>query len=589
MAVPPPPPATAAEEICWILQQREAAAAVAEDWEAICRGLQPGPSEKLACETAAKLIGQAVADMRSSKANLQPGQRPDIMPLVSTLRGLYLTLCLQPCVGPRVLSLLGMCDSAYAWLAMHLARAALQPPALTVDEQEEADAARLPVMIFVACAGPDVLSGVALLELAAFDLVAAVAAATAALRPEKHAGRGIHGDISVALARALQGLTTPAAFMAGLQRSSAPDTAETSIDVLNDWQMCHLQNVTLSLIQFDSLAVAAAAGDSADARAGVAAALLSLIGALVSRACLAGTAQLLGRHLAVHFAAFGHRLLAPLMRRLLSASEAGKPAAAANSRALRAHLRTIRWLLHHSSELRPLLWPLCSEWFLRAARYGSVGSETSAAALAAVAFVEVLPEPVIQILASLDDDERQALRSFITQEAALGPIETEAWRCLASFGLWDNGAELCASASYASEQERASSKESADAVDALGDADVAADAWRAETEFEVHGSRPLGPCAWPGLLTSPVTDSGGSMTVLRTAPAEYRCAIDGRICREPCRSPTGVLFERKTIEAWLRSNPVCAVSGVPLVVTDLLEDAYTRDSIAAWLIVEPCD
>ena len=68
-------------------------------------------------------------------------------------------------------------------------------------------------------------------------------------------------------------------------------------------------------------------------------------------------------------------------------------------------------------------------------------------------------------------------------------------------------------------------------------------------------------------------------------PKEFGCAINGHLMKEPVKTPGGQVFERETIELWLRTRgSVCPITGVPLTVEDLEEDATLRAEITRWQI-----
>ena len=68
-------------------------------------------------------------------------------------------------------------------------------------------------------------------------------------------------------------------------------------------------------------------------------------------------------------------------------------------------------------------------------------------------------------------------------------------------------------------------------------------------------------------------------------PKEFLCKINLHIMREPMRSPSGLCFERASIEKWLaRFGSVCPVTGDPLLPTDLCEDLDLKAKIANYHI-----
>ncbi|KAF4718189.1 hypothetical protein FOZ63_008942, partial [Perkinsus olseni] len=56
---------------------------------------------------------------------------------------------------------------------------------------------------------------------------------------------------------------------------------------------------------------------------------------------------------------------------------------------------------------------------------------------------------------------------------------------------------------------------------------------------------------------------------LVNAPAELKCALDGKIMTNPVRSPYGHVFEKKTLEKWFDScGEVCPITEKPLSIDD---------------------
>jgi len=95
----------------------------------------------------------------------------------------------------------------------------------------------------------------------------------------------------------------------------------------------------------------------------------------------------------------------------------------------------------------------------------------------------------------------------------------------------------------------------------------------------------MGACGWPVLDALPGSPGlhGSATALLILAPPEFRCAMDGSLCRSPCRSPAGALFERRTVEAWLRHVSCCPISGVPMSAQELVDDIAISQAIAAWI------
>lgn len=67
-------------------------------------------------------------------------------------------------------------------------------------------------------------------------------------------------------------------------------------------------------------------------------------------------------------------------------------------------------------------------------------------------------------------------------------------------------------------------------------------------------------------------------------PAEFCCAINGHIMKEPVRA-NGNIYERGTIEMWLdQQGSVCPITGSSLMKADLVTDAALKAEIMRWHI-----
>lgn len=68
-------------------------------------------------------------------------------------------------------------------------------------------------------------------------------------------------------------------------------------------------------------------------------------------------------------------------------------------------------------------------------------------------------------------------------------------------------------------------------------------------------------------------------------PAEFLCAINGHMMKQPVRSPHGHSFEASTIELWLETRgQVCPLTGKPLLRGQLVPDDELRTRIIRWHI-----
>jgi len=66
-------------------------------------------------------------------------------------------------------------------------------------------------------------------------------------------------------------------------------------------------------------------------------------------------------------------------------------------------------------------------------------------------------------------------------------------------------------------------------------------------------------------------------------PQELRCAIDGKILGTPLRSPYGHVFEKDTLENWVRMcGSVCPITGQPLRLDDCQEDRAAAQQVLEW-------
>ena len=68
--------------------------------------------------------------------------------------------------------------------------------------------------------------------------------------------------------------------------------------------------------------------------------------------------------------------------------------------------------------------------------------------------------------------------------------------------------------------------------------------------------------------------------------AEFTCAINGHLMKEPVRSVHGVVFEQSTIALWLSSRgSVCPITHKPLTADDLKPDADLRTQVRRILVL----
>ncbi|KAK3128861.1 hypothetical protein QOZ80_6BG0467360 [Eleusine coracana subsp. coracana] len=71
-----------------------------------------------------------------------------------------------------------------------------------------------------------------------------------------------------------------------------------------------------------------------------------------------------------------------------------------------------------------------------------------------------------------------------------------------------------------------------------------------------------------------------------SVPAHFRCPISLDLMRDPVTAPTGITYDRESVEGWLaRGNATCPVTGRgPLRVADLVPNHATRRMIQDWCV-----
>ncbi|KAK3132091.1 hypothetical protein QOZ80_6AG0515620 [Eleusine coracana subsp. coracana] len=71
-----------------------------------------------------------------------------------------------------------------------------------------------------------------------------------------------------------------------------------------------------------------------------------------------------------------------------------------------------------------------------------------------------------------------------------------------------------------------------------------------------------------------------------SVPAHFRCPISLDLMRDPVTVPTGITYDRESVEGWLaRGNTTCPVTGRgPLRVADLVPNHATRRMIQDWCV-----
>lgn len=66
-------------------------------------------------------------------------------------------------------------------------------------------------------------------------------------------------------------------------------------------------------------------------------------------------------------------------------------------------------------------------------------------------------------------------------------------------------------------------------------------------------------------------------------PESFICPISGEIMKDPVITPSGISYERETIETWLKKKPVDPLSKKPLDVKDLIPNRSLKDTIQEFM------
>ncbi|RLN12981.1 U-box domain-containing protein 21 [Panicum miliaceum] len=68
-------------------------------------------------------------------------------------------------------------------------------------------------------------------------------------------------------------------------------------------------------------------------------------------------------------------------------------------------------------------------------------------------------------------------------------------------------------------------------------------------------------------------------------PAHFVCPISLDLMRDPVTAPTGITYDRESVEGWLaRGSARCPVTGLPLRLADLVPNHATRRMIQDWCV-----
>ncbi|KAF8718498.1 hypothetical protein HU200_025269 [Digitaria exilis] len=82
-----------------------------------------------------------------------------------------------------------------------------------------------------------------------------------------------------------------------------------------------------------------------------------------------------------------------------------------------------------------------------------------------------------------------------------------------------------------------------------------------------------------------VSLGGAGAGVELAIPAHFRCPISLDLMRDPVTAPTGITYDRESIEAWLdRGHPTCPVTHAPLRHEDLVPNHAIRRVIQDWCV-----
>ena len=68
-------------------------------------------------------------------------------------------------------------------------------------------------------------------------------------------------------------------------------------------------------------------------------------------------------------------------------------------------------------------------------------------------------------------------------------------------------------------------------------------------------------------------------------PGHFLCPISLEMMRDPVTAPTGITYDRDSVEGWLeRGHATCPVTGRPLRAEDLIPNHATRRMIQEWCV-----
>ncbi|EEE65449.1 hypothetical protein OsJ_20813 [Oryza sativa Japonica Group] len=78
---------------------------------------------------------------------------------------------------------------------------------------------------------------------------------------------------------------------------------------------------------------------------------------------------------------------------------------------------------------------------------------------------------------------------------------------------------------------------------------------------------------------------GDDAEVEVSVPANFVCPISLEMMRDPVTAPTGITYDRESVEGWLaRGHDTCPVTGRPVRLADLVPNHATRRMIQDWCV-----
>ncbi|KAM3208681.1 hypothetical protein ACQJBY_063400 [Aegilops geniculata] len=85
-----------------------------------------------------------------------------------------------------------------------------------------------------------------------------------------------------------------------------------------------------------------------------------------------------------------------------------------------------------------------------------------------------------------------------------------------------------------------------------------------------------------------VADAGNEEEL--AVPAHFRCPISLELMKDPVTAPTGITYDRESVEGWLaRGRGTCPVTGGPVQLADLVPNHATRRMIQDWCVANQAE